>query len=85
VALGIDSASNRDEYQEYPRWSKSGWYIGLTNVLTVMKSGSVCLSVRPSIHPLHLESQPTLALLPSKELVARTVTRVGRLLQKVDF
>ena len=67
---GVDSAPDRNEYQEYPRGSKGGWCVGLTAAPTVMKSGSVslsvCLSVRPSIHssthpdthPLHLESQP---------------------------
>ena len=27
---GVESASNRNECQEYFLWGKSGWYVGLT-------------------------------------------------------
>jgi len=32
LALGVDSASNRNEYLEYLLWHKGGWYVGLTTL-----------------------------------------------------
>ena len=44
---GVDSASHRNEYQEYFLGDKDGRYVGLTNLLpsyaAVMKSGSLNL------------------------------------------
>jgi hypothetical protein len=44
---GVDSASNRNEYQEYFLGSKGGWCVGLTAlplfVLIALKSGSLSL------------------------------------------
>jgi hypothetical protein len=47
MALGFDSTSNRNEYQEYFLGGKFGWCIGLKpyylHVLIVLKSGSLNL------------------------------------------
>ena len=44
---GVDSVSNRNEYQEYFLWGKGGRCLGLTtlppHVLTLLKSGSLNL------------------------------------------
>jgi len=42
MALGIDSASNRNEYQEYFLGGKGGRCLGLT---TVPLSGVECLAI----------------------------------------
>ena len=45
MALGVDSASNRYEYQEYFLGGKGGRYVGLTTLqpscAVVMKSGNL--------------------------------------------
>ena len=50
--MGVDSASNRNEYQDYILGVKAAVYVGLTNyhlhVPNILKSGSlrVCPGVR---------------------------------------
>jgi len=42
MALGFDSASNRNEYQEYFLWSKGSQCLGLT---TLAPSSADCLEI----------------------------------------
>jgi len=57
VALGVDSASNRNEYQEYFLGDKRGWYVGLT---TIPHSCADCLGIWELQPPGTLRACPRL-------------------------
>jgi len=52
---GVNSASNRNEYQEYPLWSKGGRCVGLT---TLPPSCADCLKVWEPHSPGTLSASP---------------------------
>jgi len=54
---GVDSASNRNEYQEYFLGGKDGWCVGLT---TLSPSCADCLEIRKPQPPGTLRACPGL-------------------------
>jgi hypothetical protein len=54
---GVDSSSNRNEYQEYFLGGKGGWYVGLT---TLSPSCTDCLEIWESQLPGNLRACPEL-------------------------